>query len=159
MAIYLGFREVVAAVILLLALPLSDAQCSNSLTPTNNIKTSVASGYAAAVVATGLTAPRSLQFDSAGSLLVLEQGKGLSSHVIEDDGGACVGIKSSQYLIQDTNVCSRGPIEAELLILTTTSSLMDLRSLRTGQPFSLQPQMLFTRGNTMLRQNLLGRTG
>ena len=93
-----------AAAICFLAAPLSYAQCSNALTPTNSIKTSVASGYAAAVVATGLTKPRSVEIDSAGSLLVLEQGKGLSSHVLQDDGGACVSIKSSKFLIQDTNV-------------------------------------------------------
>ena len=106
MAACLAFNSVAAcaAAFLFAALPVGHAQCSNSLTPTNDIKTSVASGYAAAVVATGLTKPRSVQFDSAGSLLVLEQGKGLSSHVLQDDGDTCVGVKSSQYLIQDSNV-------------------------------------------------------
>ena len=93
-----------AAGIALSSLPLIAAQCATSITPTNSIKPSVASGFAYQVVATGLTAPRSIQFDSKGNLLVIEQNKGLSSHVLQDDGGPCVSIASSKYLIQDTDV-------------------------------------------------------
>lgn len=82
----------------------SAQQCSGNPTPTNSIQTSIAAGYAAQVVATGLDAPRSLEFDSQGNLLVLEQSKGLSSHVLRDNGGVCVTIESSKDLILDSNV-------------------------------------------------------
>jgi len=79
----------------------SQAQCSSSITPTNGIQPSVASGYSAAVIATGLTDPRSLEFDSADNLLVLEAGKGVSSHVLDDGDGTCISVKSSKDLISD----------------------------------------------------------
>ena len=40
--------------------------CSTTLTPTMSIQPTVASGYQMALVATGLTKPRSIEFDSAG---------------------------------------------------------------------------------------------
>jgi len=80
-------------------------QCSANPTPTNSIQTSLAAGYAAQVVATGLNRPRSVEFDSQGNLLVLEQSRGLSSHVLRDDGGVCVTIQSSKDLVLDSNVC------------------------------------------------------
>jgi len=79
-------------------------QCSGNPTPTNSIQTSLAAGYAAQVVATGLTKPRSVEFDSQGNLLVLEQYRGLSSHVLKDNGGVCVTFQSSKDLIVDSNV-------------------------------------------------------
>lgn len=97
-ALYISF--------LLAFVPLVIGQCPTSISPTNSIKPSVAAGYIANVVATGLTKPRSIQFDSAGNLLVLEQNKGLSSHVLKDDGGTCISIQSSKYIIQDDTVSS-----------------------------------------------------
>jgi len=79
-------------------------QCSGNPTPTNSIQTSLAAGYAAQVVATGLTKPRSVEFDTQGNLLVLEQYRGLSSHVLRDNGGVCVTFQSSKDLIVDSNV-------------------------------------------------------
>ena len=78
---------------------LAQSSCSTTLTPTNSIKPSVASGYQAALVATGLTKPRSIQFDSSGNLLVVEAGKGISSHQLQDDGGICVSVKSSKDVV------------------------------------------------------------
>ena len=105
-----SFPRMIAAAalvgLLLVPLPVARAQCPTSITPANSIKPTIASGYDYQVVASGLTAPRSLQFDSAGNLLVLEQKKGLSSHVLNDSGGSCVSVSSSKYLIQDANVCA-----------------------------------------------------
>jgi hypothetical protein len=78
--------------------------CSTTLTPGNNVKPSLASGYEMALVATGLTKPRSLQFDNAGNLLVVEQSNGVSSHAIQDDGGLCLSFKSSNMVIQNKGV-------------------------------------------------------
>lgn len=91
---------------------LSQSSCSTSLSPTNSIKPSVASGYQAALVATGLTKPRSIQFDSSGNLLVVEAGKGISSHQLQDDGGICVSVKSSKDVVGGAGgvgVCDLSP--------------------------------------------------
>lgn len=63
----------------------------------------VAPGYSANVVLNGLSAPRGLIFDSAGNLLIVEQGlKGVRIAKLSTDG--CVA--SSKQLINDTTVSS-----------------------------------------------------
>ena len=59
----------------------------------------MASGYQAALVATGLSKPRSIQFDSSGNLLVVQAGKGISSIQLQDNGGVCVGVKSQKDVV------------------------------------------------------------
>ena len=84
------------------------ASCSPSLTPTNAIKPSVASGYQVALVATGLSKPRSIQFDDAGNLLVVQSGKGsLSSLQLQDNGGVCLGVKSQKNVITGAGVSGK----------------------------------------------------
>ncbi|KAL2043436.1 hypothetical protein N7G274_003743 [Stereocaulon virgatum] len=78
----------------------SSSSCSTSLTPTNSIKPSVASGYQAALVATGLTRPRSIKFDNLGNLLVVQAGVGIESLQLQDNGGTCITVKSKKTVIQ-----------------------------------------------------------
>lgn len=78
--------------------------CSTTLTPTNSIKLCVASGYQAALVATGLTSPRSIQFDGSGNLLVVEQSKGVTSLHFDDNGGICVSVMSQDSVVEATDV-------------------------------------------------------
>ena len=59
-----------------------------------------------ALVATGLTSPRSIEFDTNGNLLVVEAGLGLTNLVLQDNGGVCLTVKSSKMVIQNTGVCS-----------------------------------------------------
>ena len=102
-------RAVTASTLLLLALatisPTSaqssapSSSCSTTLTPTNSIQPSVASGYRAALVATGLTKPRSIQFDSAGNLLVVQASSGIESLQLQDEGGLCVSVKSKKTVV------------------------------------------------------------
>ena len=105
MKLSMGLKE-----LLLLALwPLVvNAQCSGSLTPTASIRPTAASGYAWAVVATGLTRPRAIEFDRAGNLLVIEQGRGLSSWTVQDnsDGRSPCGIalQGSKTLISESRL-------------------------------------------------------
>ena len=80
------------------------ASCSPSATPTDGIRPSVASGYQAALVATGLSRPRSLQFDSAGNLLVVQSGRGIESLQLQENGGACVSVRGQRNVIQDSSV-------------------------------------------------------
>ena len=82
----------------------SSSSCSLNLTPTNSIKPSIASGYQAAVVATGLTRPRSIKFDSAGNLLVLQAGVGISRIELQDNGVTCIGVKNQKSLVQSSGV-------------------------------------------------------
>ena len=78
----------------------TSSSCSTTLTPTNSIKPSVASGYTAALVATGLTDPRSIKFDSSGNLLVVQAGAGIESLQLQDAGGTCIIVKSKKTVVQ-----------------------------------------------------------
>lgn len=82
------------------ALGQSSPSCSTTLTPTSSIKPSIASGYRAALVATGLRKPRSIQFDNAGNLLVVQAGAGIESLQLQDNGGTCVSVKSKKTVVQ-----------------------------------------------------------
>ena len=62
-----------------------------------------------ALVATGLTKPRSLQFDSSGNLLVVQQGAGIVNLVLQDDGGTCLSVKSSKNVVENSDVCLQFP--------------------------------------------------
>lgn len=59
-------------------------------------------------MATGLTDPRSIEFDSAGNLLVVQAGAGIESLQLQDNGGTCVSVKSKKTVIQASAV-SRVP--------------------------------------------------
>ena len=82
----------------------SSSACSTTLTPTNSIAPTVASGYRAALVATGLTKPRSLRFDSKGDLLVVQQGAGIINLAFADGGGTCLTVKSKTNVVQASTV-------------------------------------------------------
>ena len=95
--------------------------CGVSLTPTNSIKPSVASGYTAALIATGLTKPRSIQFDSSGNLLVAQQGAGIEKLSFKDDGGTCLQVQDQKTVVDNRDVglllFRRGFICRELTII------------------------------------------
>jgi hypothetical protein len=65
---------------------------------------SLASGYAARIVAQGLTKPRGIIFDSSGHLLVVQQGYGLTSLSLNDGGGSCVTVGNKADIIKDSSV-------------------------------------------------------
>ncbi|KAK4184604.1 L-sorbosone dehydrogenase [Podospora australis] len=56
------------------------------VTARTQYRLSAATGWKYALVASGLTKPRGVLFDTAGHLLVLEAGKGLTAHTIGSDG-------------------------------------------------------------------------
>lgn len=62
--------------------------CSSTIAP-QNAAPSVAPGFRVEVVATNLTRPRSIQFDSEGALLVVEQSQGVRRIKLSGDG-SCV---------------------------------------------------------------------
>lgn len=65
---------------------------------------SVAPGYEARLVAGGLESPRGIQFDSAGHLLVVEEGRGVTALTFADGGGACVQESRRQAVVDDSDV-------------------------------------------------------
>ena len=56
------------------------------------------------VVATGLNKPRGIIFDTKGNLLVVEQGKGLTSLTLKDEGGACLSVADTNTVIDESSV-------------------------------------------------------
>lgn len=90
----------------------ASSSCSTSVTATNGLKPSVASGYQVALVATGLTNPRSIQFDTLGNLLVLQDGAGIANLVFQDDGGTCLSVKSTRNVIKYKDVSVLPVVEA-----------------------------------------------
>ena len=83
----------------------STSSCFTSLTPTNSVQPSVASGYRAQLIATGLATPRGIQFDKAGNLLVIETKNGNGSVSVlglKDNGGTCLSVTSHTTLATDS---------------------------------------------------------
>lgn len=82
--------------------------CSTTIAP-QHAQPSVAPGWNAQVVASGLSSPRGIIFDSEGHLLVVQQGHGISSLTLTGDEGACVRADGDpQDIVVDSNV-SRCP--------------------------------------------------
>ena len=78
--------------------------CGFNPAPANGIKPVAAPGYHFSVVANGLTKPRSIQFDDAGNLLVLQVGQGIVSLQLDDAGGTCVWASSNQTVVSNPAV-------------------------------------------------------
>ncbi|KAL2119698.1 hypothetical protein VTJ04DRAFT_6659 [Mycothermus thermophilus] len=78
----------------------AQAACPNNLTPAYNPPV-VAEGWKAQLVATGLSRPRGIKFDSAGNLLVVEPGVGLTRLTFEDYGGTCLVVKEKKTIIPE----------------------------------------------------------
>ncbi len=78
------------------------SNCPISLTPSKSIRPSVAAGYEVALVATGLTKPRSIAFDTLGNLLVVQQDVGIINLVFQDDGGTCLSVQSQREVISSS---------------------------------------------------------
>lgn len=55
-------------------------------------------------MATGLTHPRSIEFDSSGNLLVVQAGAGIESLQLQDAGGTCITVKSKKTVVQASAV-------------------------------------------------------
>ncbi|KAI4214562.1 MAG: hypothetical protein LQ351_002979 [Letrouitia transgressa] len=82
----------------------SGTPCSTTLTPSNDIKPTAASGYRFGLVATGLTKPRSIVFDPTGGLLVLQSGEGVTRLSFQDGGGTCLSVATKKNVLQDRDL-------------------------------------------------------
>lgn len=77
------------------------AACPSPIAPQHGTP-SVAPGFRVQVVANNLRDPRGLQFDSAGGLLVVEQGHGIARIPLSGDG-ACVKQNGPTTTVVDNN--------------------------------------------------------
>lgn len=84
----------------------SSASCA-TLTPSYDAPVA-AEGWKAQLIATGLTKPRGIKFDSNGGLLVIEAGVGLRRLTFTDNGGTCLSLKGNTSVITDDEVSSNG---------------------------------------------------
>jgi Cytochrome domain of cellobiose dehydrogenase len=62
----------------------------------------VANGWAAVKVKGGMVSARGIVFDTAGNLLIVESGKGITAHTLANDGSGCIA--SSKTLIKQNNL-------------------------------------------------------
>lgn len=80
--------------------------CTTSL-PLKYAAPSLASGYVARLVATGLTTPRSIKFDTNGALLVVESGVGVTALTLDESNPSCV-IEKSRKVVVANNALNHG---------------------------------------------------
>ncbi len=127
----------------------------------------VAPGWQAQLVATGLSAPRSILFDASGHLLVVQAGHGVVNLELADQGGICVGVLKKTYLINSTDVKTPSSLETSLLsraalahdvsiawdsvprLTQETSSIMALPCPMMARRSMPLPPRAFSRGRTM----------
>ncbi|KAK4145282.1 soluble quino protein glucose/sorbosone dehydrogenase [Dichotomopilus funicola] len=79
------------------------SSCATVLTPTYSPPV-VAKGWKAQLIATNLSSPRGIKFDSSGGLLVVEAQAGLRRLVFDDNGGTCLSVKESTPVIDDNEL-------------------------------------------------------
>lgn len=95
--------------LLLVLLVLLFGSCTAQNCTTNNLQVTypapvAADGWEYRLISTGLTAPRSIVFDSTGGLLVLDAGVGVRRLTLQDNGGTCLSVTANATLIADTAV-------------------------------------------------------
>lgn len=115
--------------------------CATVLTPSYSAPVA-AQGWKAQLVATGLTNPRGIKFDTNGGLLVVEGGARLTHLTLNDNGGTCVSVERNTTLFVDEEV-SEPPTAALLptIPLHPTSSTTAWSCPRTaGRSTSPQPR-------------------
>lgn len=100
-----GVSSLALAAGLLSAGALAQTACSSVLTPTYTLP-ALANGWKAQLIASGLKKPRSIQFDSAGALLITDSGNGVLRYTFKDNGGTCLQVDQRQLLVNQTSVCA-----------------------------------------------------
>src|SRR5579862_7053808 len=104
--------ELVALVAVAVAASLAPVAAQSPTTSCSVLKPSysapsVASGYAAAPVATGLFEPRGILFDTSGRILVVQQNRGIVALTLNDGGGTCLSVKENKTVVTKNGVNSK----------------------------------------------------
>lgn len=84
---------------------LAQSACSTVLIPTYSAP-AVAPGWQAQLVTTGLKKPRSVQWDNAGGLLVLDSGNGVVRYTFKDGGDTCLQVDKQAVIVKQEKVSS-----------------------------------------------------
>ena len=101
-----------------------------------------------ALVATGLTKPRSIAFDTAGNLVVVESGAGISNLALQDDGDTCVSVRERTVVVQNSEVRAFSLYNDG--ISNSFSSTMDLPYRKMEEPSTHPIPMQFMLGHMIL---------
>jgi hypothetical protein len=88
--------------VLALAVANTKAACPAGLAPKNGAPV-VAPGFQATLIANGLTKPRGLTVDSAGHLLAVQNGVGVTSFTLKETDG-CVSVASKGVVVSTVGV-------------------------------------------------------
>ncbi|KAL8382055.1 hypothetical protein RB595_006032 [Gaeumannomyces hyphopodioides] len=89
------------AVAMCSTLAIAQTSCRNVLAPAYKPPV-VAAGWQAQIVASGMQKPRTLEFDSAGGLLVLDAGRGVFRLTFKDNGGTCLEVDQTTMVVNNT---------------------------------------------------------
>ncbi|KAL8408489.1 hypothetical protein RB594_007069 [Gaeumannomyces avenae] len=89
------------AVAMCSTLAAAQTSCRNVLAPAYKPPV-VAAGWQAQIVASGMQKPRTLEFDSAGGLLVLDAGRGVFRLTFKDNGGTCLEVDQTTVVVNST---------------------------------------------------------
>lgn len=92
-----------ALLALALRATVSLAACDNVITPSHQTP-ALGPGWQGQLIANGFTKPRTIHFDTAGSLIVLDSGVGVRRVRLDDNGGTCLSVEENELLIDDTEV-------------------------------------------------------
>lgn len=82
--------------------PIAAQNCQAA--PAQRFQTQMASGFTSKVLLSGLKAPRGMVFDTAGNLLVVEQGGGGVRLVTLAESGGSVCVTASKQIVADSSV-------------------------------------------------------
>ena len=88
------------------AFSVTSGACSSTIAP-KNAAPSVAPGFRVSVVANNLRRPRSIQFDSEGTLLIVEASQGVRRITLTGDGSCVRQDGATQNLTDNTSVSNR----------------------------------------------------
>jgi glucose/arabinose dehydrogenase len=92
-----------AAFVVCSAIASVQAACPAGLPPKNGAPI-VAPGFQARLIANGLTKPRGLAMDSAGHLLAVTNGVGITSFTLKEDAAGCVSVASKDVIATQMGV-------------------------------------------------------
>ena len=92
------------------------SQIARAVNCPTNLKASypapvVADGWSAQLIVQGLKSPRSVLFDTAGNLLVVDEGSGIVHLQFTDHGSTCLEVSKTTYLINSTLVSARSCVQ------------------------------------------------
>ncbi|CAM1506504.1 Fc.00g061450.m01.CDS01 [Cosmosporella sp. VM-42] len=97
---------VVAATALLtvsVSVSAADSNCTNSLQVSYPAPVA-ADGWAYQLVATNLTRPRGILFDTEGGIIIVDSTVGLVHFTLKDDGGTCVEVDEKKTLVENPDL-------------------------------------------------------